>query len=47
MLNEYTYHDDKDDNVEEHDNKDGSQVGTKEYSNVANEATTGRKKIII
>ena len=41
MLDEYTYHHNKDDNVKEQDGKDGSQEGTKEYTSVANETAGG------
>ena len=41
MLDEYSYHYDKYDRVEEYDGKDGSQEGTKEHTSVANEAAGG------
>ena len=43
MLDEYTYHYDKDDNVKEQDGKDRAQVGTKQHTSVANEAAGGKK----
>ena len=48
MPDEYSYHHDKDDRIEEEDGKDGSQEGTKEHTSVANEAAGGYKlKVII
>ena len=43
MLDEYTYHYDKDNNVKEQDGKDRAQVGTKQHTSVANEAAGGKK----
>ena len=42
MLDEYTYHYDKYDKIEEYDDKDGCQEGTKKCCCVGKEAAGGR-----
>ena len=44
VLDEDPDHHDKDDSIANQDDKDGAQEGTKEYTNVINEATGGRKE---
>ena len=43
MLDEYPDHQNKDDNVEEQDGKDGTQEGSKEYCRIRDEATRGKE----
>jgi len=38
VLDEYSNHHNKDDSVEEQDDKYGTQEGSKEYSNIRDEA---------
>jgi len=44
VLDEDPDHHDKDDSIKDQDGKDGPQEGTKEYTNVINEATGREKK---
>ena len=46
MLNENCDHQDKDDNIENQDGKDGSEEGTKEYCRVTDEAAAGRTQVM-
>ena len=44
VSDEDIYHDDKHDNIEEEDSKDGTQEGSKEHTNVTNETAAERKE---
>ena len=43
LLGKHCYRDNKYDGIEEQDGKDRSQEGTKEHTNVADEAAGGKK----
>ena len=44
VLNKYSNHHDKDDNVEEQDGKDGAEEGTKEHCRIKDKTAGGKNE---